>query len=258
MSFDADLNACAALVERADPWRFRAVMAAPVAARKVLFPLYAFNVEVARAPWVTQEPMIAEMRLQWWRDVCEEIAQGKQVRRHEVATPLAQSFDVKTAGMLDELVAARRWDIYKDAFEDEAHFARYIDQTSGHLTWAAAQALGSADEATVRDAAYAAGIAAWLRAIPELEARGRIPLLDGTPQGVRDLAAGALERLQKARANRRLVSRAARPGLLHIGPAEPILKAAIENADAVIEGRLPDPVEDDRLRLGLRALTGRW
>ena len=35
-------------------------MAAPVAARRVLFPLYAFNVEVARAPWVTQEAMIAE------------------------------------------------------------------------------------------------------------------------------------------------------------------------------------------------------
>ncbi|MDF1726920.1 MAG: phytoene synthase, partial [Sulfitobacter sp.] len=32
MSFDDDLNACAALVERGDPLRFRAAMAAPVAA----------------------------------------------------------------------------------------------------------------------------------------------------------------------------------------------------------------------------------
>ena len=55
MSFEA----CAALVEKADPLRFRAAMAAPVPARKVLFPLYAFNIEVARAPWVTQEAMIA-------------------------------------------------------------------------------------------------------------------------------------------------------------------------------------------------------
>ena len=53
------LNACAALVERSDPDRFRATMAAPVAARRVLFPIYAFNVEVTRAPWVTQEVMIA-------------------------------------------------------------------------------------------------------------------------------------------------------------------------------------------------------
>ena len=58
---DADIAACAALVARGDPPRFRAAMAAPVAMRRLLFPLYAFNLEVARAPWVTQEPMIALM-----------------------------------------------------------------------------------------------------------------------------------------------------------------------------------------------------
>ncbi|MGB3250003.1 MAG: squalene/phytoene synthase family protein, partial [Tabrizicola sp.] len=68
--------ACAGLVQRGDPDRFRAVMAAPVEARAQLFPLYAFNLEVARAPWVTQEPLIAEMRLQWWRDVVENAASG--------------------------------------------------------------------------------------------------------------------------------------------------------------------------------------
>ena len=74
--FDADLIACADIVRRADPARFQAAMAAPVAARSVLFPIYAFNVEVARAPWVTSEPMIAEMRLQWWVDALEEIARA--------------------------------------------------------------------------------------------------------------------------------------------------------------------------------------
>ncbi|MGC1502935.1 MAG: squalene/phytoene synthase family protein [Sulfitobacter sp.] len=258
MSFDADLTACAVLVERADPWRFRAVMAAPVAARKLLFPLYAFNVEVARAPWVTQEPMIAEMRLQWWRDVCEQIAEGQAVRRHEVATPLAGVLTAKTALILDELVAARRWDIYKDAFEDTAHFARYIDQTAGHLAWVAACTLGQADEQTLRDAAFATGIAAWLRAIPELEARGRIPLLDGTNEGVVRLAKDALTRLAQARCNRSKISAAARPALLHVGPAKTILAAAVQDPAAVIEGRLPDPVEGDRFGLAYRAVTGRW
>ena len=54
--------ACAALVARGDPDRFLAVMAAPVAVRARLFPLYAWNLEVARAPWVTAEPLIAELR----------------------------------------------------------------------------------------------------------------------------------------------------------------------------------------------------
>ncbi|MBT7342217.1 MAG: phytoene synthase, partial [Rhodobacteraceae bacterium] len=67
------LQACANLVARADPERFAAAMAAPFAARAVLLPIYAASIEVARAPWLTQEPMIAEMRLHWWRDVFEEI-----------------------------------------------------------------------------------------------------------------------------------------------------------------------------------------
>ena len=184
MTFDADLNACAAMVERADPWRFRAAMAAPVETRKLLFPLYAFNVEVARAPWVTQEAMIAEMRLQWWRDALEEIAKGGPVRRHEVTTPLARALAPEDAELLDELVAARRWDIYKDPFEDAEHFARYIDQTAGHLMWVAARRLGATQEAIVRDAAYATGIAAWLCAIPNLEEAGRVPADAGV--GARD------------------------------------------------------------------------
>jgi phytoene/squalene synthetase len=54
MAFDSDTIACAQLVERGDPDRFRAVMAAPPEARRVLFPIYAANVEIARAPWVSQ------------------------------------------------------------------------------------------------------------------------------------------------------------------------------------------------------------
>ena len=157
MDFNDDLIACASLVEKGDPVRFRTVMAAPVPARGRLFALYAFNVEVARAPWLTQEPMIAEMRLQWWRDALEEIATDATPRRHQVVTPLQDVLSSPCAEMLDELVAARRWDIYKDAFEDAAHFERYIDQTSGHLMVAAARALGGADEQVVRDAAFASG-----------------------------------------------------------------------------------------------------
>lgn len=163
----------------------------PVETRKLLFPLYAFNVEVARAPWVTQETMIAEMRLQWWRDALEEIAKGGPVRRHEVTTPLARAIAPQDAELLDELVAARRWDIYKDPFEDAAHFERYIDQTAGHLMWVAARRLGATDEAVVRDAAYATGIAAWLCAIPNLEEAGRVPLLDGTAEGLGPCRGGA-------------------------------------------------------------------
>ena len=83
--------------------------------------------EVARAPWLTEEPMIAEMRLQFWRDTVEEIAQGSRPRAHEVAEPLAEAMALDREAMaeaLDQAIAARRWDIGKEPFEDAAAFGR--------------------------------------------------------------------------------------------------------------------------------------
>ena len=254
MTWNDDLNACAAIVQRGDPLRFRTAMMAPVAARAKLFALYAFNVEVSRAPWVTQEAMIAEMRLQWWRDVLEEIAAGGTVRRHEVATPLAEVLSADQARLLDTLVAARRWDIYRDPFEDEAHLDRYIDETAGHLMWVAASLLGQAEEATLRCAAYAAGIGAWLRAIPALEEAGRVPLLDGTPAGVTVLAQKGLEALAAARRSRRDLPRTCTPALLLATAAEPALVHAKSYPQAVVEGALPET----GLGFTLRAASGRW
>ncbi len=60
---------CAEQVLKGDPDRFLAAMSGTVEERKRLFPLYAFNLEVARAPYMSQEPMVALIRLQFWRDV---------------------------------------------------------------------------------------------------------------------------------------------------------------------------------------------
>jgi 15-cis-phytoene synthase len=158
------------------------------------------------------------------------------------------------ARLLDELVAARRWDIYKDPFEDEGHFERYIDQTAGHLMWVAARRLGATEEAVVRDAAYGTGIAAWFCAIPTLVEAGRVPLLDGTPQGVASLAEGAFGKLRSARAKRGKIPTAARAALLPAAHAGPVLKAAAAHPEKVSEAALPDP----RRHFALRALVSRW
>ena len=190
---DAEINACAELVQAGDPDRFHATMAAPVAARGAMFVLYAFNLEVVRAPWVTQESMIAEMRLQFWRDVLDDINHGKPPRAHPVASPLAKIVTPDIAAILDPVVSARRWDIYKDPFEDEAHFHQYIEQTAANLTWALVRILGADDhaETAVRAYAHGCGVARYLAAVSGLEAAGRIPLLDGRPDAVADLARAA-------------------------------------------------------------------
>ena len=185
-----NLQACADIVSKGDPDRFRATMAAPVESRRVLFPLYAFNVEVTRAPWVASEPMIGEMRLQWWRDALEEIGQGGPVRKHEVTTPLAEVLDARAAHLLDRMVAARRWDLYRDAFEDLAHLMDYLDLTGAVLMWVAARALGAPEEVEglVRRFGASAALARFFVAVPELEARGRVRLAhreSGSPKEIR-------------------------------------------------------------------------
>jgi phytoene/squalene synthetase len=187
------LSACAEIVRRGDPDRFLAVMAAKPSARAVLFPIYAFNVEVARAPWVTQEALIAEMRLQWWRDALAEIAAGGMVRRHDVVGELAHVLTPDLVPVLDRLIEARRWDIAKEPFADMAAFDAYLQDTGGGLMWATAAALGSGAADVAQRLGAAAGLANLFLAVPGLLASGRKPLPDDSPKAILALANSGLQ-----------------------------------------------------------------
>lgn len=246
------LQDCAELVRKGDPDRFLATMAAPPGARAVLFPVFAFNLEVARAPWVTAEPMIAQMRLQWWADALEEIGAGAPVRRHEVTEALAPLLDAEGARLLGALVEARRADVEVTPFADAAALHRYLDETSGNLLWAAARALGSATEAAVRGPAWASGLANYLAAIPELEARGRQPLPDGRAEAVRALAVEGLTRLKAPRPDR-----AGRHALLASWRAKPLLRQAAKDPGRVGAGGLRQSEFARRAGLLARSVTAR-
>lgn len=248
------LDACARLVEQGDPDRFAATMAAPPAARARLLPLYAFNLELARAPWVASEPMIAEMRLQWWRDMLED----PHRRAHEVAGPLHDL--IREAALpvevLDRMAAARRWDIWRDPFEDRAAFDAYLDDTAGSLMWLASRATGAPAEAEApaRALGQAAGLAALLRAVPDLVARGRQPLLDDSPAALTALAREGLARLDQARQSHRLIG----PAALAAWQAGPILRLAASEPGRITTGALTLSEFSRRGRLLWVATTGRW
>jgi phytoene/squalene synthetase len=252
------LDACAALVERGDPDRFAATMASPPPARARLFPLYAFNLEAARAPWLTKEPMIAEMRLQFWRDAVEEAAEGR-ARAHEVAAPLAEVIRAARlpVAVLDRVVEARRWDIYREPFADEAAFAAHLDATAGGLMWLSGLALRAAPdhEAALRAIGWASGLVAWLRAVPELEARGRLPLPDGRREAVAALARRGLTLLNEGRAARLPAS--LRPAILPAWQAGALLRLAAAEPGRVADGTLHLSEFSRRGRLLWSAATGR-
>ena len=243
------LEACAEIVQRGDPDRFAAVMAAPTAARARLFPLYAFNLEVARAPWVSKEPMIGEMRLQWWRDVVAEPAP----RAHEVAGPfhaLIQEAALPLA-VIDRLIEARIHDVYGEPFADGAAFDAYLDDTAGGLMWLAAKACGGTDESAARALGWAMGLANFLRAVPELEARGRQPLPDGRAEAVQALAKDGLQRLATAKGRVPLAA------ALAAWQARGLLRQVVANPALVANGAMG--LSEFALRGGLlwAAFTGR-
>lgn len=253
------VSACAALVERGDPDRFLAAMAAPVVARAKLFPLYAFNLEVARAPWITSEPVIAQMRLQWWRDAVAEVVAGEPARAHEVAGPLAEVIrDARLpASLFSTLITAREWDIEGAPFADEEAVIGHIDRGAGSLTVLTALALGAdpAQETALREAAIAGGIANWLMAVPALDALGRRPLAHATLAEVRNLADYGLTMLSRHRRT-------------DFGPAVPALRAGWRAADLLRQARRdPQAVPDGRLgtsdlrrraTLMAKVWRGRW
>ena len=237
MSIEPDIAACAALVEKGDPDRFLATMAAPPAARPALFTLYAANLEIARAPWVTKEPLIARMRLQFWRDT---VADPANPPAHEVAGPLARVIAQHRLppGLFDTMITARERDIDPVPFPDAAALWAYLEDTSGSLMAIALRALRSDVDEHARDWGAAQGLANYLAAVPSLTALGRQPLPDPSGRAIAALAAEGLDRLARARAARRKIAPQARPALLAAWRAGPLLNQAARRPESVAQATL--------------------
>lgn len=254
------LAALAGLVESGDPDRFAASMAAAPADRARLWPLYALNLEIARAPWASSEPMVAEMRLQWWIDAIEELGQGTAPNETLAAfSPLVVEIPA-LRGLMLGAAEARRWDAWREPFATPGDFSAHLDATSGNLMWAAARLLGAPEtaETVVRAFAWGAGLANWLRAIPALEAAGRYPLPDGRPAVVAELAREGRTRIAKARAARGSVPARAAPALLSGWQADAILAQVAADPERVAAGTLGTSEARRRASLAWRAATGRW
>lgn len=250
------LEACADLVAKGDPDRFLAAMAAPPAARARLLPLYAFNLEIARAPWVAREPMIGQMRLQFWHDTLKDIEAGKPGAAHEVVEPLA-SLIAETSlpyEPLHGMVAARFTDIERAPFASAAALGDYLDATAGNLLWASVSALGGDQtmEVAARAVGRASGLANWLLAAPALMQRGWQQVL---PPDLSGLVATARDDLTQARKQK---FGSAIPALRAAWRADGILARAASDPAAIQEGRLEEAEISRRGSLLLKSFTGRW
>jgi NADH dehydrogenase [ubiquinone] 1 alpha subcomplex assembly factor 6 len=235
----------AVMVRRYDPDRFLATLAAPETVRPALWALLAFNYEIARVREMVSQPVLGQIRLQWWREALDEMAGGGPVRRHEVATPLAAAlrrFPVSRAH-LDALIDARERDLGAEPPADLVALEAFLEATSSRLIAAEAEILSGADGGeAARLLGIAWGLVGVIRAVPFQQAAGicHIPAALGwTPQQGRSPALGAAlaslgrvaaERLAAARALRRSVPIPALPALL-IGRLAAFRLKQLEAAD---------------------------
>ena len=186
MSKSDSFFALAAHARAADVDRYLCALFAPRSARSALFALILFNGEIARVREVVSDPMLGQIRLQWWRDVIGEIYAG-QTRRHEGVQPLAEAIREHdlTRSYFDSLIDARERDLDDSPPETLAALEAYAEQSAAPLVSLTLEAVG-ADAASLVDLARHSGtawaLAGLVRAVPHFAAQGRSLL----PRSVKD------------------------------------------------------------------------
>jgi phytoene synthase len=188
-----------ALVRRVDPDRWiSSRFIADGEARADVIALYAFDHELARAPRVSSNPLIGEIRLTWWREALEEIFEGRPVRRHPTVEALAEAIRRRALPRhaLEALIDARYRELDPEPL-GEIDALEWARGTGGGMAVVAAGLLDPKGES---GDARAAG-AAWALGRRAAQGRGLKPALD------RELA--------EARAAVRRLSAEAFPAVAH-------------------------------------------
>lgn len=276
-----DLSYCGREVRKYDNDHFLAGLFAPADRREALFALHAFNLEIAKTREVVSEPILGQMRLQFWRDGIEAVYADGPVPRHAVMDPLseaARSLGLSRA-LFDRLIDAREADLDDTPPADLSCLVNYADVTGAPLVQLALEILGVRDEASVavgRHVGIAYALTGILRAVPFLARQHRqlLPVdlmarhgarpqdlfeLRATPElrpVIGDVALVARQHLREARALRRSVPKAALPALLPAVLADLHLGVIAREENDVFAPRvlLPNPFR--HLRLGWAAMRG--
>ena len=266
-----------------EPDRYVAATLAPPADRAALAAVAAFAAELARIPAIVSEPMLGDIRLQWWRDA---LASGREGQRsgHPVADALseaAQRYRLDPA-VLGEMIDARELDLSGGMPHDDAQLSAYLRATEGHpfrLALVIAGARGDLIDELAGPAGEAYGLARGLGRLAVQVHNGgvilpaeRIRRAGADPNGLAgqplaadvelalrcvtaDLEAKARAALADVRAKWRDLDRASRIALLPLAMVEPYFRAQ-SGRRSVLELRDVSPFERV-VRIGLARLTGR-
>jgi NADH dehydrogenase [ubiquinone] 1 alpha subcomplex assembly factor 6 len=265
-----------------DPDRYMTALFAPAESRPHVFALIAFNYEIARVREAVTQPLLGQIRLQWWRDAVEQIYAGKPPA-HDVAQALARAVAAASLdrALLDAMIDAREVDLAEAPPAHIEELLSYAEQSSGSLVELMLQVLGAATPAAEeagRAVGAAYGLVGLVRAIPFHAGARRSYIPQSVlaehgvateelfrkappaalPAMVAEIADLARLHLTEARELAATLPRRAAPALLGATVAETYLRrlerAAYNVFDPAVAERSPGLV----WRLAAKAWTGRW
>ena len=242
-------EAAAGLVKSRDLGRYWSTLFAPADKQPALLALYAFNAELAHIAAAAREPMVGQIRLQWWRDAIE-LAEPGMKTGNPIADALSAAImahDLPKA-RLAGMVAARIPEITGDPPASLQDMRVSLQGTEGAVFELAASILGRTSEAgkeAAKHAGLAYGLTQRLRTVPVQASRRRLLLPPSYLQGrgadvdwvyagkastglaaalgdFRDEAARELQRFRELRAR---LDRGAWPAFLPLALVEPYLAA---------------------------------
>jgi 15-cis-phytoene synthase len=165
-------------------------------ARARVIALILFAHELSRARAVVSEAGLAAIRLQWWRDVIDQIYTGQVVRAQPTAIALKSAIDEAKLprALFDAMVDGYEAELIDAPFASWEDLDAYLDATAGNLIRlsllaSGLTALSTSASQLARYAGIAWGLASLLRATPAWFARRRLWL---PQQECADLAREAL------------------------------------------------------------------
>lgn len=273
---------CAEAVWAGDNDRYLCAILAAEPPREALLALYAFNIEIAKTRESVSEPMVGEIRLQWWREAIDELYAGR-VRQHAVVGPLAEAVEAFAIprAPLDALIDARAADLDDTPPADLVALEAYADATSGELARLALHVCGgkgSAADAAARHVGAAWALVGLMRSVPhhararrqylpaDLVAAAGVDLADlfelrggeTIASVVRQVADAARRHLEEARRVAGSVPRACLPAMLPATLADAYLRALERARYDVFDRPVALSQPSRQLRLLWANLRGRY
>lgn len=140
-------------LKRNSPLHYAATLFAPEDKRDALITLYAFDYEIKRIPSLVSEPMLGEIRLQWWREALNG-ERSEEARMNPLASAvldIISRYGLPLSGF-NHLIDGEALMLDPTPIIDERELEKLYGQRYGALFQFAAMILDQAASRTLADA----------------------------------------------------------------------------------------------------------